>query len=225
MNSEQDRRERRNAWLTILIGPIPMLLMLVIVCMGLVPGLGAGHPIEYLQATCIAWVPFTLILPILRLLRVVSFPRWFDVLIYFDMYLYVYSLCCGLYLNISWWGDMTHVLSSMVVSCIVFMCMCLTWSRSPEHVSFGSCGGLPAACLLVSMSFGGIWEFIEASTDAIAGGPYMVYGAADTLGDLTADVIGAVIVSLMAYMLLGSRDAQEIVSDLRFGRESFRVDE
>ena len=225
MNAGEDAVQRRNAKLMLILCPVSFMAVFAAVTLGWDPGIRAGHPLEYLQATCFLWALISTVLPILRLARIFSLPNWFVAIVYFDMYLYVLSLCSGLYLNLSWWGDMTHVFSSFIVSGMVFMVLGLMDSRLPAHASFGGRKGFVAILFLVSLSFGGIWEIMEGMTDIISGHSYMVYGAVDTLGDLTADMIGVTILCKAVYIALGRTTISSITSGLRFGKHAFEIEE
>ena len=225
MNSDQDRRERRLTKIKLVVLPIPFIMILITVLMDLAPGLEAGHPIEYLAATCILWALIIEVLPLLRLLRIFSLPWWFETILYANMYLYVTALCGGLYLNISWWGDMTHVLSSLIVAGFVFLILCFMDSKLPDHASFGGRAGMSLMLFFVAMSFGGIWEIMEGMTDFIAGSAYMQYGADDTLGDITADFTGVLLMTIISYLIMGKRSANDIASEVRFGKNAFKVEE
>jgi len=224
MNAE-DRMERRIAWTMLILCPLSMVLMFIYVTLGYAPGLAAGHPMNYLQATCALWGIIMAVLPILRLVRLVSLPYWFMLLIYSDMYVYVTSLCLGFYFNYYWWADFTHIISTMVVTSIVFMALCSIQANSPSHVSLGSRGGIIAITLLIGFSFGAIWEIMEGSTDILANQDYMSYGVLHTMGNLSADMMGAIIMSTIALLMLGHRDAKGIVSKIRLGRKRIDVDE
>ena len=79
--------------------------------------------------------------------------------------------------------------------------------------------GLPG----VALSFGGIWEMMEGFTDTATGYSYMVYGATDTMGDLAADMIGVMIVTICAHVYLRNHDMAEISCRVRLGRRSFET--
>ena len=224
MNQEEDRNERRSACLKLVLLPIPIIIVLITVLMELAPGLEAGHPMEYLVATCILWGVFILVIPILRLARIFSLPLWFECILYANIYLYVCGLCYGLYLDVSWWGDMTHVLSSLIVAGFVFLVICMMTSRTPQHIDFGGRTGISLLLFFIAMSFGGIWEIMEGATDFFAGYSYMVYGATDTLGDITADFIGVSLMTIIAYCIQNKHEAKDIAKQVRFGKNSFKID-
>ena len=211
-------KERRIAWTLLIACPSLMLLILAYVSAGNAPGLDAGHPMEYLQMTCLLWAGISIVIPLLRILRFVSLPLWFVLLVQGDMFLYVISLCQGFYLNLSWWGDLTHIIASAIVTGFVFIALCLMEARSPEHVTFGSKYGMTLILFLVALSFGGIWEMMEGFTDAVTGTPYMVYGATDTLGDLVADFVGVSLMSITALIILSKQGAENVASKVRLGR-------
>lgn len=223
ITAEQDLRERRTAWAMLIGCPLSFLFISVFVFAGVMPGIEAGHPPIYLEMTCFAWAIVSVFLPALRLLRLVSLPPIFLLIIYANMYFYVISLNVGLYLNVSWWGDMGHVISSTIVTMIVFIALCIIECKSPAHVTFGNRFGMAAMLFLVALSFGGIWEMMEGFADFAGGASYMVYGASDTMGDLTADLIGVAIVTVCAYYYLGKHTADDLASDVRVGRSAFVV--
>ena len=218
-------KERKVAWAMLVLCPLSMALMFMYVTLGYAPGLTAGaplgvapHPPEYLQATCILWGIMMTVIPILRLLRLVALPHWFTAVLYANMYLYVISLCLGMYLNISWWGDATHVVSSAVIASIVLMALCLMQAHSPPHANLGSRGGIVIMLIPIAIAFGLIWEIMEGFTDIISGMDYMSYGAMYTLYDILADVIGALAVAVLAWIILGKHDANYVASEIRIGR-------
>ncbi len=223
LTPEQDARERKVAWAMLVLCPVSFLLIMVFPLTGVAPGIEAGHEPIYLESTCLAWAIVSVFLPILRLIRLVAVPTMFLVVVYANMYFYVISLNAGLYLNVSWWGDMGHVISSVIVSTIVFIALCAMEVHSPPHVTFGSRIGMVSMVFLVAMSFGGIWEMLEGFADFAGGDSYMVYGATDTMGDLAADTLGALAVAVGAYLYLGRRRPSDVVASLRIGRKAFEV--
>ena len=225
LTPSQDIRERRTALAVMALAPVALMVICWFVVTGKAPGLAAGHPEEYLVATCVLWALISLILPILRLTRLVSLPSALVGIIYANIFFYVICLTCGLYLNVSWCGDFGHVVSSTIVSTIVFVALCLIQTNSPSHVTFGSVAGFCSMLFLVSLSFGGIWEMMEGFTDTATGYSYMVYGATDTMGDLSADLVGVILVTLAAHSYLRKHTTEDMASKVRIGRSSFLIDE
>jgi hypothetical protein len=212
-----EAKERRTAWTMLIVCPLSMMLIFVYVTLGYANGLAAGHPMEYLQMTCILWAIITTVPPILRLVRAVSLPLWFLIMVYAVMYLYVLSLCHGMYFDMDWWANFTHVISSMVIAAIVFVALCLMQAKAPAHVTFGSRGGMVSLVIMVALSFGAIWEVMEGYTDIITSMDYMSYGALHTMGNLAADMIGVLIMALIAWLMLGRHDVKTIASEVRLG--------
>ena len=225
LTSEQDLKERRIYWGLLVCTPVVLAIICWFVVTGRAPGIEAGHPMEYLAATCVAWAIISLILPVLRLSRLVALPMMLVAIIYANIFFYVICLTCGLYLNVSWCGDFGHVVSSTIVSTIVFVALCLIQTNSPSHVTFGSVAGFCSMLFLMSLSFGGIWEMMEGFTDTATGYSYMVYGATDTMGDLSADLVGVILVTLAAHSYLRKHTTEDMASKVRIGRSSFLIDE
>ncbi len=215
MKQLQTRFERIRSLCLLVLCPAVLVVLFMSVELGIAPGIAAGHPPEYLKGTCIAVALVSIILPILSLRNIIVLPNWFLAMVYFDLYMYVTTLCCGMYFTISWWGDFSHVISSVVVTEIILMALCVMTTYSPSHVTLGNNGGLAVTLFIISVSFGGIWELIECSTDLLAGSSYMVYGAAGSLADITADAIGAGIVSIYAYFSLKVNTPADMIRDLK----------
>ena len=215
MRKLQTRNDRMKSICMLVLCPAVLVVLFVAVELGIAPGIAAGHPPEYLKGTCIVVALVSIILPVLSLIEVIVLPNWFLAMVYFDLYMYVTTLCCGMYFTVSWWGDFSHIISSIVVAEIILMALCVMATYSPSHVSLGNNGGFAVTLFIVSVSFGGIWELIECSTDLLAGSSYMVYGAAGSLADITADVIGAAIVSVYAYFSLKTRAPADMIRDLK----------
>ncbi|MDR2698200.1 MAG: hypothetical protein LBB30_00780 [Candidatus Methanoplasma sp.] len=223
MNAE-DAKERRIAWAMLAICPLLMMMEFVYVTMGYAHGLEAGHPMEYLQTTCVLWALISMVLPALRILRLAALPSWFVILVYGDMCLFVVSLCQGMYFEMLWWPDFTHVVSSAVVGSLAFLALCLMQARSPPHVSLGSRGGIAVITVVAAMSFGAIWEIMEGFTDIITQVDYMSYGAQHTISNFNADMLGAILMGAAAWVILGRHDALCVASKVRLGRKNVDVD-
>ncbi len=222
---EQDAKERRNAWIILTVCPISIIIVAAFVFMGITPGLDAGHDSTYLLSICLLAGVLSVALPILRLLRIVSVSRVLSLAIYADIYMFLLSLHLGMYKTVNNWGEITHVISSMLVTFIVFALFHLMEKLSRSYVSFGSGVWVCVFAFVVTLGLGGVWEMVEGFTDAITGQDYMVYGVDDTLGDLIADVIGATIVCVaIGLYLKGGRKLGDLFSTMRIGRESFEIE-
>jgi hypothetical protein len=214
-----EKKERRIAWTMLVLCPLSMALMFIYVTLEMAPGLDAGHPMIYLQLTCVLWAIVMMIVPVLRLLRFVALPLWFSAILYADMYMYVISLCLGMYMNYYWWANFTHVISTMAVAAIVLLALCKITTDAPPHVSLGSNGGIIVMMFFMAAAFGAIWEFSEGMTDLLSGYDYMIYGAIDNVGNLAADIVGVIIMVPIARVLLSRYGAKGIASAFRVGRK------
>ena len=230
--SPEDARERRVAWMMLILCPLSVMLLFCAATMGYGRALALDrHPIEYLQVSFVLWAVIMTVLPIMRLVRLISLPRWFLIMIYADMYMFVIWLFEGFYFDIFvlgpiqfGWGDFTHVVSGMIVAAIVFVALCLIESRSPKHVTFGTKGTIVLLVFLSGCAFGAFWEIMEGFTDIIAGHDYMVYRGVDTLYDLLADLIGGAVMALIAWVMLRRHSAKEIASKVRMGKKNIDND-
>lgn len=218
-----DIKERRIAWGVLGASLLIIGFMYAYVTAGLAAGINSGHPVGYLQATCIMWAIITAMLPALRLLKLVSLPAWFIILVNANMCLYVVSLCQGLYLDVDWWGNLSHQIAAFIVASIVFLALCLMQTYSPPYLTFGSRGGIVAMLILLSASFGCIWEIAEGFTDILSGTDLMVYGIEDTLSDLWADLVGVGIMTTVAWIILGRQSPEQVASMVRIGRNSIDI--
>jgi uncharacterized membrane protein YvlD (DUF360 family) len=206
----------------LVMGLAVMGALFVLVTKGMVRGLDSGHPVEYLQSSCIAGAIVLSILPILRILDLVSLPYWFVALLCGDVYYFILSLCLGLYLDVTWWGDVAHSITAAIVASTVFVALCVVQARSPPHVALGRKGGIVTMTFLAGGAFGGIWEILEGYTDTLVGEAYMSYGAWDTLGDLRADLVGLVAATAIAWLVLRKREPEQVSSGVKVGRKAVR---
>jgi len=217
--SQNEIRETRIAWGMLILCPLSMIAIYLAVSAGFFPGVEAGHPVEYLQSTCLMWAGLMVLPPLLRLLRIVALPMWLLFLSCVVMYLYVLSLCMGFYFNVSWWGYFTHIIVSTIVAGFVFLALCVIETKTPKYMTFGSKKGMIVILFIIAMSFGAIWEMLEAIVDLIARENLMVYEIVDTLGDLIADVVGVSVMSVTAWFVLGRYSTADVASQVRIRRK------
>lgn len=217
MNAD-DRRERRVAWVLLLICPLSLVaLCTYITLLEDSSHIFDLHPRIYLQTTCLLWASIMTLLPVARLRRILALPIWFMLILYGDMYIFVTSLLNGLYMELSWWANFTHVVSSLVVSSIVYMALCVMAAHSPSHVVLSK-GAIVMMTFLIGCAFGVIWEVGEGLVEIITKVDYMSYGAVHTLYNLVADVVGAAIMAVIAFCMLRKHDAVYFASKVRIGR-------
>ncbi len=224
ISPETDSRERRNAWIILLVCPTSLLCLCIPTLLGISPGIDAGHPPEYLIMTCMASAVLSILLPLFRLLRLASVPRIVYVVVYVNIYLYLVSLHLGMYMNVSWWSDFTHIISSTITAIIVFLGICVMQELAPPNINLESRTGITILVFVLALSFGAIWEMAEGLIDYLSGQPYMVYGTMDSLNDMIADAIGALMVSVAVFLTLGRHAVSHISATVRFGRAPFMVE-
>ena len=212
MISEDTHRDRILSLVVLAMEWIIFAIMILTLVWDIAPGLDY-HPIEYLISSCVACTLLLTVIPVLRLANVVKMPWWFNMLLILDVYIYIISLCLGMYMSVSWWGFFGHVLSSMSVGGVVFLALCIIEKHSPAHITFGSNAGIHCFTLMISLAFGGIWEVMEGYVDIIAGQAYMSYGVLDTLDDLRADLVGSVLMVILAEYLLRDKTPEEIAGN------------
>lgn len=199
--------------------------MLFLVLAGTAPGLGPDkHPSEYLIISNIAVFALISVVPVLRLTGMVRMPWWFNFILFFDVYLYSVSLTMGFYMDpgMSWWGGFGHMCSSMAVGGICFLALCLCVKHSTVRVGYGTRLGFLAILFFTTVAFGGIWEIMEGYIDMVTGTAYMSYGVVDSLGDLQADTIGALLICLIAAAVLRNRTVMDVADSVTLGKRHRR---
>jgi len=194
-----------------------LLVLLALVGEGVAPGLDAGHPSEYLVMSFFVCSVLISTVPILWFLNIARMPSWFALLIFANVYYYCLSLFFGFYLTIDWWGTVAHVISSMFVSSIVFLALCIIQTHSPSHVTLGSNNGIVMLQILIGISFGGLWEVMEGYVDIILAQQYMSYGVWDMLVDIRADIIGALIMGAVFWWMLRTHTVKDIADSTHLG--------
>ena len=213
---QMTEREDRNATILLQVFIIAMyVVMSACVLADVMPGTRYGHPPEYLLSTYVATSLLISVIPILRLTGVVRMPWWFNLLLVFDLYFYSISLSLGFYMNddIAWWGFLGHVMSAICIGAIVFLALCVIEKQSPVRVTLGSRAGVILITMLITISFGGIWEVMEGYVDIIVGQAYMSYGVFDSLDDLRADVLGAIFMAIIAAFIMRKKSAADVASN------------
>ena len=212
LSPEADRKLTLAFWIGMLVITV---IDLITVFMDIAPGLGPEkHPSEYLIISNIAIFLLISVVPVLRLLGLVRMPWWFNILLAFDVYLYVVSLTCGFYKedSLPWWGFLGHTCSSMAMSALSFLALCIVITHSTVKVRYGRNLGFLMILFFVSIAFGGIWEVMEGYVDIVTGMDYMSYGVFDSVQDIEADTLGAVIMCIIAGLLLRTRTPEDIAA-------------
>jgi hypothetical protein len=143
--------------------------------------------------------------------------------IYAEIYVFVISLCNGLYLILDWWSMVSHIASAIAVSAIVLCALCLIQIHSPGHVSIGSNGGIVMMMIVLASALGIIWEVIEGLVEIVSGVDHMSYGAYHTLRNLLDNSIGILFMAAVTWVMLRRIGAEGIVSGFRLGKKNIDV--
>ncbi len=215
MSRYTEKDGKRASILMLFVVMVTFSSFIILVKLGIAPGLEAGHPPEYLLATFLSVGTVLSLLPIMWYFDIVRMPLWFTALLTANLYYYAISMLFGMYLRVYWWGDVAHCISSMCVTAIVFLGLCVVEANTPNHVTLGSIKGILLLELLIGICMGGIWEVMEGYVDIVVGKSYMVYGVWDTLLDLRSDMAGAIFMVILGYILLKSHTPDEICSTTR----------
>ncbi|RMF06235.1 hypothetical protein D6764_02620 [Candidatus Woesearchaeota archaeon] len=105
------------------------------------------------------------------------------------------------YFKFWWWDLMLHSLSSIILGFAGFIIIFSLWRNSRIAVS-------PFMFSLFSFSFsvsiGALWEIFEFAMDFYFGTNMQKSGLVDTMTDLIVDALGALFVSLLAYLYVSN---------------------
>jgi uncharacterized membrane protein YjdF len=154
---------------------------------------------------------FCLVPLILRRLRIVTLPLAFVIMAETAIFLHAYGVLLAQYDIMVWWDTVTHTISSVTVSlCVFFALMAVDVFDSKVNFSRKA---MVVFIILIGMTFGAYWEVFEWVVD-VTTGTNMQYSPWDTIRDLLCDILGAVVVSVYAYVYLGRRSKEDFVDSL-----------
>ena len=102
----------------------------------------------------------------------------------------------------------------------MFLALCIIQKYQPKRLTLGSDAAIHCYTLMISLAWGGIWEIMEGYIDMVTGTNYMTYGVFDTLDDLRADLVGSVIMVVIAGLMLRKRTPIDIADSTVFHRPS-----
>lgn len=102
------------------------------------------------------------------------------------------------YEHVPFWDKFLHLQSGLVLGASGFVIVYLLneYKRDELHLSPAF---LSIFAIVFSLAIGTIWEIFEFSADTISSSPYWQHSLTDTMWDLIADFIGALIVSIPGY--------------------------
>jgi VanZ family protein len=151
----------------------------------------------------------------------IAIPDILEIVIVLFIYAGIYlSSRFNLYYTYSWWDDLLHTLSGVIIGFIGFMVIYKINYKYSMDIS-------PVLVALFSFTFavtmGVVWEIFEFTCDALLGSahqkwdlpdtekllgmPYQGSGLRDTMSDLIVDSIGAFITSIITYHLYKNQRA------------------
>lgn len=182
--------------------------------------LGYNHGVDtawYVGFTNIFCAAMITILPIFKRKGWFTAPYWLMMTISLNVMMYGISLFFGLYHYLWWWDGFTHMLSSVLVTMLAFIALCVIEGYT-ERISLP----VPALLLtafLIGVGIGNAWEMFEGLVDFIVSSNHMqdIY-ALDTITDIAMDTVGALIMTVMGAAILRRRNAFEVISEMGFGR-------
>jgi hypothetical protein len=108
----------------------------------------------------------------------------------------------GYYTRFWWWDTILHTVSGIVLGLIGFIILFILYQGEKVRAK-------PFLIVLFSFCFalalGSIWEIFEFSMDSLFGLNMQKSGLLDTMGDLIANSIGALIISLFGFVYLKNK--------------------
>lgn len=189
----------------------PLGLIVVFILARLGYGL-AVYSDTYVAATQVVMAALTVILPAIRYTRRLVFPYWFIFIINGNIYLYCIPLFLGYYDTIWWWDEFAHWMSTILVTLIVFIALCLIQYLAKRV--YMPAGVMCFLTLVGGFALGNIWEIMEGTIDWLFGGDYMQHWIADTLEDIHMDFVGSMTMTIIAYFVLRRTSIEELVSEI-----------
>lgn len=195
---------------------LSILLPGVLVLFALMSYLGysvANFGDSYVLATIVCCILASAVAPILRYRNILRMPYWFIAIITSDIYIHSITLYFGTYQTTLWWDHFTHFYSSLVVSMVVFIGLCIL-DKYINKIDFGGNFLFLVLVFLCGYGFGNIWEIFEWTIDTVFGQAFMQYSVFDTLGDVTIDALGALVMVLIGALILRGRTPADVITDI-----------
>ena len=108
----------------------------------------------------------------------------------------------GYYTRFWWWDTILHTVSGIVLGLIGFIILFILYQGEKVRAK-------PFLIVLFSFCFalalGSIWEIFEFAMDSLFGLNMQKSGLLDTMGDLIANSIGALIISIFGFFYLKNK--------------------
>ncbi len=202
-------QQRKTDLALVFLLPIGLLVVFVLSRMGFAIG---NNGDTYIAATHIVIACVTTIPPLIRYTRMLVLPYWFIAIVTINIYAYGIPLFLGFYDNIWWWDEFAHCMSSMLVTMVVFMALCIIDAVADNVVM--SPAVLCFLTFIGGFALGNIWELFEGTVDWVFGGDFMQYFIQDTLGDIHMDFVGTLLMTAVAAYILRTMDVDAMVREM-----------
>ncbi|MDD3398616.1 MAG: hypothetical protein PHW93_03350 [Candidatus Methanomethylophilaceae archaeon] len=174
----------------------------------------------YPAITCLVSAALLTLPIILRWKGTLTLPMWFISLIFLALFLHCVGVVERFYDDISWWDNLTHFLSSMLVSAMGFMAVYLVdWYVEEIYIPVKV---MPFIIVAVGCSFGVLWEIMEWSADLVLA-TGMQYSLDDTMQDLLMDLLGAFTMGVLGWFFLHHRSPGELAQELGVEKQFSRL--
>lgn len=202
-------QERKIDLACIILLPLGQLIFGIASRMGLAIG---QYGDTYIFSTFIVMAIIVVILPIIRYKRWLVFPYWFVAMVSLCIYIYSVPLFLGFFDNLWWWDEFSHWYSSVIVSMIVFLALCLMqYSAKRMYMS------IPVLAFLtffMGFGFGCVWEVYEGTVDWVFNGSYMSYSVFDSLCDVQMDFLGSLTMAVIGAIVVYRKPIDEMIDGI-----------
>lgn len=206
-------RHPDNVFLFILPG-----IMLIFSALGF---LGYNYGVStawYVGFTNIFCATIITILPLLKRAGWFTSPYWLMMIMSLNVMMYGMSLFFGFYHYIWWWDKFTHLLSSLLVTMLVFVALGAIECHT-NRISLMPKTAFLLITFLMGVAIGNAWEMFEGFVDFIVSSNHMQdIDAFDTLMDILMDSIGALIMVIIGAAILRKRSICDVISEMGFER-------
>jgi hypothetical protein len=130
--------------------------------------------------------------------RVVNLPRAYDLPFVVVLSLHALGEAMGWYDSLPWFDRVVHVVLPCLVAPVLYIGLArLEVLPDPrDETTARHYTGMAIVTFCLGMSVGGLWEIVEYASDGTLD-TALSEGNADTVGDLVADAIGALLSALL----------------------------
>ena len=144
----------------------------------------------------------------------INLPLILDILITLALFLHIGGVILDAYQIIPQYDTLTHFVSSFIIAFLSFISIYLIdefWDGLQMDRY-----ALAFIVVILTVSFGVIWEFAEWSSDMILG-TYEQWGYDDTIKDLFVDMMAGIILAILGVILIKRHQFEGIIEGLDKG--------